>query len=83
MTYLTTRHVWVAFCRFQGYYAQKTCHSLEEAIQTRQQMRRIWDDFIEWYDSLTEEERQKAIQEYDNNRNFFKNYYKNKMKEII
>lgn len=83
VTYLTTRHVWVAFCRFQGYYAQKTCHSLEEAIQVRQQMRRIRDDFIEWYDSLTEEERQKAIQEYDNNQNFFKNYYKNKMKEII
>ena len=83
VTYLTTRRVWVAFCRFQGYYAQKTCHSLEEAIQVRQQMRKIRDDFIEWYDSLTEEERQKAIQEYDNNRNFFKNYYKAKMQEIM
>lgn len=83
VSYITTRDVWVAYCRFQGYYAQKTCHSLEDAIRARQQMRQIRDDFIEWYDSLTEEERQEAIEKYDSNRNFFKNYYRDRMQEIM
>lgn len=83
VSYITTRDVWVAYCRFQGYYAQKTCHSLEDAIRARQRMRQIRDSFIKWYDSLTEEERQEAIKKYDNNRNFFKKYYRDRMQEIM
>lgn len=83
VSYISTRGVYTAYCRFRGYYAQKTCHSLEEAIQARKQMRQIRDDFVKWYDSLSEEERQEAIRQYENNKNFYKNYYKNRMQEVM
>lgn len=82
VSYLTTRNVWVACMRFQGSYIQKTCHTLEDAIEARKKMRVIRDEFVVWYDSLSEEEKKEAIQQYENNKIFFKTYYQNKLLEL-
>lgn len=82
VSFISTRNVWVAAMRFQGSLVSKTCHSLEDAIAARKQMREIRDEFVAWYDSLSEEEKKQAVIQYDNNRAFFKAFYRNKLMEI-
>ena len=82
VSFISTRNVWVAAMRFQGSLVSKTCHSLEDAIAARKQMREIRDEFVAWYDSLSEEEKKQAVIQYDNNRAFLKAFYRNKLMEI-
>lgn len=82
VSFIKTRNVWVASMRFQGSLVSKTCHSLEDAIEARKKMRAIRDEFVAWYDSLSEEEKKEAIQQYENNKIFFKTYYQNRILEL-
>lgn len=61
VSFISTRNVWVAAMRFQGSFVSKTCHSLEDAIAARKQMREIRDEFVAWYDSLSEEEKNRRL----------------------
>lgn len=81
VSFISTRNVWVAAMRFQGSLVSKTCHSLEDAIIARKQMRKIRDEFVAWYDSLSEEEQGEAAAQYDNNKKFFQAFYRNKLVE--
>lgn len=82
VSYISTRDVWVAEMGFQGSYVSKTCHSLDEAIEARKAVRVIRDEFVDWYDSMNEEEKKQAALEYENNQKMFKNFYKRKMAEL-
>ena len=68
--------------RFQGSIVSKACKSKEDAIEARKKMRAIRDEFVAWYDSLSEEEKKEAIQQYENNKIFFKTYYQNRILEL-
>jgi hypothetical protein len=41
------------------------------------------DDFVKWYESLTDEEKQDACKDYDDNKLYFKLLYKQKMCELF
>ena len=45
-------------------------------------MRVIRDEFVEWYDSLSDEEKEQAALDYENNQIKFKYFYKRKMLEL-
>ena len=82
VSFLSTRNEWIASMRFQGSIVSKACKSKEAAIEARKKMRAIRDEFVAWYDSLSEEEKKEAIQQYENNKIFFKTYYQNKLLEL-
>ncbi len=81
--YHKTRKEWVARCRFQGVEIAKWFSSKDEAIECRQLMKNERDKFVEWYSSLTDEEKQDACKNYDDNKLYFKLLYKQKMNEIF
>ena len=58
-------NVYVAAISFQGARIYKRYKTLEEAIEARRRMKQIHEEFLQWWDSLSAEERQKACLEYE------------------
>jgi len=82
VSYIPTRNCYVAAMRFQGALVQKSCKTLEDAIAARKEMRKARDEFLAWYDSMTEEEQEIAAREYEHNQSMFKDFYKRRMIQI-
>lgn len=82
VSYLRTRGIWRAQICFQGAIVMKDCHSLEDAIRERQIMRKSRDAFLEWYDSLSEQEQKEKAAKYRENKSMFKQFYKERYKEL-
>lgn len=81
VSFISSRNHWRAELRFQGVKIAKDCYSLEEAIQTRKNMRASRDAFIEWYDSLTEEQQKEEAKKYKEQKHMFKDFYKRQVAE--
>lgn len=74
---------WVASCSFQGYTARKYFKKVDDAIAARKKMKSIRDEFVEWYKSLSKEEKEKAIIEYNGNNDYFKKLFKDRMNNLF
>lgn len=81
--FCNTREKWYAAMRFQGYTHRKSCKSKEEAINERKKMEEERNIFLNWYNSLTEDEKDFFSEQYDNNKKEFSRFYKEKLKEIL
>ncbi len=64
---------WFAYCGFKIFTFCKRCSAKEEAIEIRALMRKERDVFLQWYNSLTDEQRQKEIENFDCENDYFKN----------
>ena len=81
--FYNTTGKWYAEMRFQGCTHRKSCKSKEEAINERKKMEEERNIFINWYDSLSEDEKEFFSKQYDNNKKEFSRFYKEKLKEIL
>lgn len=52
--------------RFRGCRLRKICKSLEEAAEERRKMKQIHEEFLEWWESLSEGDKVTACAEYEN-----------------
>lgn len=72
----------IASLRFRNVLVMKRCKTLEQAAEVRGRMRRIHEEFLEWWDSLSEEEKTAACMEYENEKVAQVGLLKKRMKEL-
>ena len=56
---------WIARIGFMHRTYTANCRSFEEAVALRQKMRQARDEFVEWWDSLSEEDQSKIAKDID------------------
>ena len=59
---------WVATLGFRGVHYRKHCSRFEEAVETRRKMKAVHEEFLEWWDGLSPEERAGAAASYENDK---------------
>lgn len=59
---------WAAHLGFQGHGFKIWRKSFEEAVETRRKMKAVHEEFLEWWDGLSPEERAGAAASYENDK---------------
>lgn len=73
---------YIATLMFRGVTLTKSCITLEEAASARAKMKQVHEEFIEWWDSLSEDEKLVANLEYEDNKDKLKAELKKRLGEI-
>lgn len=74
---------WFAGCTFQGATVREYADSFDDAVATRNRLKAHRDEFLAWYESLTEEEKVEEANSYKENQEYFKQLYKEKARELF
>lgn len=83
VSYIRTRKIWRAELRFQGSHVSKDCHSFEEAVKVRKIMRSERDKFLQWWNSLTEEEQKFENEKYKVEHKTMASILKNRINNLL
>lgn len=63
--YLAKENRYVAFLKFRGVHVYKRYHTLEQAIEARHRMKAVHEEFLDWWDSLTDEQKKTECANYE------------------
>lgn len=81
--YNSKRNVYVAGITFKGVTFRKGYRDFDDAREARMKMKQIHEEFLEWWDALSEEEKAEACAEYELEKNKQGELLKRKIKEVL
>lgn len=81
--FLSKENVYIAGISFQGVRIYKRYKTLEDAIAARMRMNQIHEEFLQWWDSLSAEEQQRACMEYESEKAGRTAMLKKKIRELL
>lgn len=65
----SSENVYIASIKFKGVIVQKRYKRFEDAVDARRRMKAIHSEFLEWWDSLSDEARSVVCAEFEQERN--------------
>ena len=80
--YSTRDDRYIAFLTFRGQTFRKSCKTLQEAAVARRKMKQVHEEFLEWWDSLSEEDKIIADQEFRNDKEKVNAMMKKRISEL-
>ena len=81
--YLAKENRYVAFLKFRGVHVYKRYHTLEQAIEARHRMKAVHEEFLDWWDSLSDEQKQIECARYESEKATQAALLKRKMADML